>query len=52
MEYKSWKRFDIIDTLGRKDLWYIQVYKRDKEWDLIKHHFATGKYGNRAIESV
>ena len=22
---------------------------RDKDWDLIKHHFATGKYGNRAV---
>ncbi len=24
---------------------------RDKDWDLIKPHFATRKYGNRAIHS-
>lgn len=24
---------------------------KDKEWDLIKEHFATGRYGNRAIHS-
>lgn len=24
---------------------------RDKDWELIEHHFAMGKYGNRAIHS-
>ena len=24
---------------------------RDKDWNKIKHHFSTGKYGNRAIHS-
>ena len=24
---------------------------RDGDWDLIQHHFSTGKYGNRAIHS-
>ncbi len=24
---------------------------RDKDWDLIKPHFATRKYGNRGIHS-
>ena len=23
----------------------------DTQWDCISHHFATGKYGNRAIHS-
>ena len=24
---------------------------RDRDWELIKDHFATGKYGNRAVHS-
>jgi putative transposase len=24
---------------------------KDKDWELIKHHFDTGKYGNRAVHS-
>ncbi|MBX9976994.1 MAG: transposase [Alphaproteobacteria bacterium] len=24
---------------------------RDGDWDVIKHHFSTGNYGNRAIHS-
>jgi len=23
----------------------------DKDWELIKEHFSTGKYGNRALHS-
>ena len=24
---------------------------RDEDWDLIQHHFSTGKYGNRAVHT-
>ena len=24
---------------------------RDKDWDLIEHHFSVGTYGNRAVLS-